>query len=179
MEQRNFFVKTAIVLVFAFAWLNLAPRLFPQLFPKRNAPPNPPAAAQPAEQVDADEKAGDPGEKATGDPQPNDEADAVAFYREDPERFEATGDETAEEADPIGPFPSSAVRRRVIEALRAQRAEAQLERMANAAQNLLRQPLRPLEESNGYKVIPEGFEPPPRATACDRWCGGSTSGGRR
>lgn len=58
MEQKNFFLKTAIVLAFAFAWMNLAQVLFPQFFPqKKNAPQPAPAAAQPAE----DPAAADPG----------------------------------------------------------------------------------------------------------------------
>lgn len=49
MEQRNFFLKTAIVLVFAFAWLNIAPRLFPRLF-RPEPPAKPPAVAERADE---------------------------------------------------------------------------------------------------------------------------------
>ncbi len=52
MEKRSFFVKTAVVLVFAFAWLNLAPRLFPQLFPNKNNA-QPAVAEKPADPLDA------------------------------------------------------------------------------------------------------------------------------
>ena len=95
-----------------------------------------------------------------------DEADAVAYYREHRERFpveqeEREGEASESRATPAGPFPTFDVRERVIAALRTEQAEEEIQRIVRAARNLLREPLRPLEEREGYKVLPEGFVPPP------------------
>ena len=103
-----------------------------------------------------------------------DEAEAVAYYRENEDRFpveppaEGEDGETTDPPEPVGPYPSRDVRQRVIEALRNERATEKLERMAAAARNLMRQPLRPLEEDNGYKVIPAGFETPDLADVAEQ-----------
>ncbi|MEZ6147431.1 MAG: YidC/Oxa1 family insertase periplasmic-domain containing protein [Planctomycetaceae bacterium] len=47
MEQRNFFLKAAIVIAFGYLWMLMAPRLFPGLFPPRpKAPPRAPVVAE-------------------------------------------------------------------------------------------------------------------------------------
>ena len=93
-----------------------------------------------------------------------DEAEAVARYRENPERFESEGDA---DGPAMGPYPSSAVRDRVIETVRRERTREMMERITQTAVNLMRQPLRPLETEEGYKVLPEGFEPPALAEVAE------------
>ncbi len=85
MEQRSFFVKTAIVLVFAFAWLNLAPRLFPQLFQNRKNAQQPPVAEQLADAPDA-EAVDAPGADAEG------AASDDALNSADPQPASASGE---------------------------------------------------------------------------------------
>lgn len=99
-----------------------------------------------------------------------DEAEAVAYYRENEQRFQPQATPEGEEApEPFGAFPSRAVRERVIEALRTQKTSQKVERITDAAQNLMRQPLRRLDDDeDGYKIIPDDLVPPPLAEVADR-----------
>ncbi|MFW6336132.1 MAG: hypothetical protein ACOC3G_03290 [Phycisphaeraceae bacterium] len=99
-----------------------------------------------------------------------DEAEAVAYYRENEERFQPQAPpEGEEEPEPFGAFPSRAVRERVIDALREQKTTKMLGRITDAAQNLMRQPLRRLDDNeDGYKIIPDDLVLPPLAEVADQ-----------
>lgn len=92
-----------------------------------------------------------------------DEAEAVAFYRENEDRFEPEPPPEGEPPpEPFGAFPSREVRERVIDALRTQKTDEQLDAMTEAARNAMRRPLRRLDnDDQGYKSIPEDLALPP------------------
>ena len=92
-----------------------------------------------------------------------DEAEAVTYYRDNEDRFQPEPPGEGETPpEPLGAFPSREVRERVIEALRTRKTNEKYERITDAAQNLMRQPLRRLEnDEEGYKRIPDDLALPP------------------
>lgn len=91
------------------------------------------------------------------------EVEALGYYEQNQEQFRSE----AAQGQPSEVQPYSAVRSRVIEMLKAQKAEELAQRMAKSAQAMLASDARGLPEQNGYRQIPQNFSPTRLQTVAD------------
>ncbi len=92
-----------------------------------------------------------------------DEADAMDYYDQHPQEFQAAPEPTPDDepaANPDPPIqPYAQVRDQIKQRLRRQRANELSNREVKAAQSLLLDEARGLESVNGYYVVPPGWKP--------------------